>query len=405
MIEKLLVASFAVVFALLPVSEFLPGNIGTLWLAATFALLLGTVFLFKVRTAPRFPSAWLSATCFAALGVVTASEAAIRPENHFSMGVQILFFMAIGPFAMSSLLQSSRPAGGAIAGGFLLGQSVSAGAAVFQAAGGTVFGAALLNGRASGLAGHQNILGVLSGAAFILALHIMMRRRGKLMLLLVMALNLAGLLLSGSISALIATVAGTVVLLIAARVKARVPVFIGLLGTGAVGLASNLAEDSELVRGPMDRIKQVTGQTSETATWDIRQNTYQFAWERIQRDPLFGRGLDDASGLTFDHVTLTHNLLLRSWMQGGLGMGAAFAIIYVIACIVVVRAVLKSGNALAAGLLVVMLGFALTSAALQQGYFWLAVLAAWALIEPPHRNVPHPLPTSRPTWYSRSLSL
>lgn len=385
--EKLFVAAYALIFALLPASEFFPGTWSMLWTALTFAVLVGTLFLFKVRAVPLKPFVWLAIAALAGLGILTASDAAESLQGHLMVGAQIFIFMAFGPFALSSILRSSRKAAPAITRGFLLGQSVSAAAAVLQATGMTTFGAALIHGRATGLAGHPNILGVVSGVAFVLVLFLVMRRRRRGLLILVMMLNLAALLLSGSISALIATVAGTVVLLIASRVKARVPILVGLVGAGIATYASNFAEDSELLRGPVDRIKQVTGQTSDTATWGIRQNTYQYALDRIADDPLLGRGLDDASGLTYDGVTLTHNLLLRSWMQGGLGMGLAFALLYLIAVAVILRAIFKGQNPLSAGLLVTVLGFALTSAAFQQGYFWLLVLAAWALVEHPRRKV------------------
>ena len=140
--------------------------------------------------------------------------------------------------------------------------------------------------------------------------------------------------------------------------------------------------ETELFRGPLERIRQVTGQTSQLSTWDLRQNTWDYAWEQIQRDPFYGAGLDNAAGATFDYVTLTHNFLLRGWFQGGLFAGAAFVLITAVCLWAIARALLQGRDAASAGVLAVILGFSMTSAALQQGYFWLLLLGAWAIIDP-----------------------
>lgn len=370
------------VFLVLPISEGLP-TLGTaLWTAAAFAVLLGHVALGRAAR-PSYPVLWSVAAYAAGLGALSSSANAIDIRGHLINAVPILLFLILGPYVLRYVAKSSPETVGKLVAGFLIGQAVSATSAVVQALGLSVLGYHVQLGRAPGLAGHPNTLGVMAGISIVVSIFLLSKGKGRrLPLVLVFLLNVGALLASGSVSALLACAVGVVIVFVAGRVPSRIPMLIA----GGVALAfwglTQLTAESGLLRGPVDRFKQVTGQTRETSTLDIRQNTYSFAWERIQKDPFFGAGLDNLSGATFNQITVTHNVLLRSWFQGGLGMGLAFALIYVVAAVVIVRAILHGTDAASAGVLAVIIAFSMTSAALQQGYFWLLMLGAWALIEP-----------------------
>lgn len=378
---KLVAALVVSIFFFLPFSEALPSWASAAWAGAVFLVLLGCLAFGHGRK-PVAHILWVGAAYLAAIGVVTSSAAADSMRGHLVIGAQVLIFVAAGPFALRRLAEVEGLPTRAVAA-FLIGQSISATAGLAQAAGMTTMGFRAVNGRASGLAGHPNILGLLSGVAVVILLYLMFKTdRRRWPLLTGLVLNIGALFASGSISAIIACGVGVFLFMWAARLSLRVPVLL----TGAVFAALWLMDQLDkagIIRSPARRLAQVTGQTSDKSTLDIRQNTYAFAWEGIQKDPLYGRGLDAASGATFDYITLTHNILLRTWFQGGLAMGLAFTLIVAAAAFVVLRAVLKWQDAAPAGVLAVLIGFSMTSAALQQGYFWLLILGAWALLNNP----------------------
>lgn len=300
------------------------------------------------------------------------------------IGAQVLLFITFGPFAMRRLVDIPGVLKAAV-GAFLFAQSISSAAGIMQASGTAVFGWKTANGRSLGLASHPNILGVLASVAIVVILYLLFKTQvRKRPLLIGLGVNIGGLLVSGSISSLSACVIGVLVFMFAARVSFKVIATLLVVGGAGLWGVTELAA-SGLLRGPAQRIAQVTGQTSDVSTLDIRQNTYAFAWEQIRRDPFFGRGLDSESGATFDGITLAHNILLRAWFQGGLGMGLAFALIYAAVAAMIIRSLVRGIDPAPAGVLAVVVGFSMTSAALQQGYFWLLLLGAWALLSNPSR--------------------
>ena len=136
-------------------------------------------------------------------------------------------------------------------------------------------------------------------------------------------------------------------------------------------------EVAQYFRSPADRFFQVTGQTDDISTLDIRLNTYRVAWERIQIDPFMGKGIDPGQSAAFGN-TMVHNLFLHAWYQGGIALAAGIAAVLVAVLVFVVQALRARTFALAAGILITVLSYALTSAFFEQVYYWLPVVAAWA---------------------------
>lgn len=377
---KLIYAAVAAVFFLLPFSEALDGMPALAWTGAVLAGLACVVVLGKGRS-PVWPGLWIVASFLVLVGIVGSSANADSFRGHVLIGAQVLLFITFGPFALRRLAGIPGVLKAAV-GAFLLAQSISSVAGIVQASGTAVLGYKTANGRSLGLASHPNILGVLASVAMVIFLYLLFKTQvRKLPLLIGLGANIGGLLVSGSISSLSACVIGVLVFMFAARVSFKVIATLVVVGGAGLWGVTVLAA-SGLLRGPAQRIAQVTGQTSDVSTLDIRQNTYSFAWDYIQQDPFFGRGLDSSSGATFDGITLAHNILLRAWFQGGFGLGLAFALIYAAVAAMIIRSLVRGVNAAPAGVLAVLIGFSMTSAALQQGYFWLLLLGAWALIEP-----------------------
>lgn len=367
-----------VVAAGLPVARWLPPPWGGRWMV--LSLLLAVLPLLAFRAArPRFALLWPVVAALFVVAALASWPNAVDPESHLVVAVQLVVWAAAGPFALAGLRAHDPRGMGLALRAFLVVQSVSALAAVAQAAGSVVGGVAALYGRSPGLSGHQNILGMFCGVAMIVSLQALRTRRSAGGLL-VLVVNSAALLASGSLTAAVAVVMGLVVLLVTTRVKLRT--IIGIVTAATVALWVTTLASGETFKSPADRLLQVTGQTGQTSTLQIRIETVQYAWDRIVERPLSGWGLDDRSGATFDGLTLTHDVLMRGWYQGGLAGLLAFGLIFLACAGAVLQAMRRAEDAVPAAVLTVIWGFALTAATFQQGYFWLPLLGAIAYLTP-----------------------
>jgi O-antigen ligase len=370
-----------VVAALLPVAAWLPAPFKAAWQLGTFTLILGALFTLWAAM-PRYGVLWPIVGLGFVLATLSALPYAENQRAHWIIGAQLVIWTSAGPFAVAGLMNRIPRLRRQAVTFFVLAQSISAVAAVIQMFGREVLGASSLYGRAPGLAGHQNILGLFSGVALIL-LVAELRRRRKGSVLALTALNGAALLASGSLSASGALILGLVVLLAAQRVRLDRLFAMAVLGGATAWAISVYAGQSSDFKTPMDRYLQVTGQTHQIGTVDERMQTVRYALLRIQERPLTGWGLDDVSGGTYDNFTLTHNVLIRAWYQGGVIAFLCFLVIFAMSIAVIARSVTHGGyDEVPAATLTVVWFFAMTAATFQQGYLWVPLLAAWAALEP-----------------------
>ena len=377
-------ASAVVLAAVLPLSWGLPPALRLAWTAAVVGALLGLLLTGRARLGPG-SGVWLAATYLAGVATVVSAAHAVDRATHVQNGVLLVAVWGLAPPVLRWAAGSRPDLLRAAATGLVLGQTASSLVAVAQSVtGGAVLGSAAELGRAPGLAGHSNVLGLLAAVAIVLCLGDLrtartVRRRAALALL--VAANAGGLLASASMTALAALALGSLVLAVALRVRLRwVVLAVASLAALVTALAS-LAPGAGSFRTPAERLLQVTGQTDQISTMATRLETVQAAWEGIRRDALVGVGLDDASGVTsivLDGETLTHDLPLRAWYQGGLALVLAVVLVYLHVARGLVLAMRRGVAATEASVLGVMLSFALTSATLQQPYFWLVATAASA---------------------------
>lgn len=382
--ENLTLGAVAALVFVLPFSQALPGTVRLGWNVAIFVLFLICLLTWKVRR-PIGGGWWVAVSALVIISVVSSSGSAESLTAHMFIGAQIWFFVTLGPFVIRYL--TSLDGGARLLGlAFLIGQSISSGAAIAQTSGVSTLNQAVLFGRATGLAGHPNVLGLLAGmAVLILTAAVVGRSRRKLVLVILLLVNLTALIASGSVSSMIASLVGFLVLLVSQRVPLKGPILLGAAASAALWVLSTVAPEG-LLRGPLERLRQVTGQTSNVSSLDAREQTIQYAWAGIQRDPWYGRGLDHLSGLTGDQRTVTHSVLLRAWFQGGLALGLAYAIIAVLILWITLRAIRRGRDALAATLLALTASFSLTSAALEQAYYWVPILVALSFVDPSKRR-------------------
>jgi O-antigen ligase len=174
-------------------------------------------------------------------------------------------------------------------------------------------------GRMTGFTQHVNDLGGVCALAALPALAIALEKQlstaARVLASVVMALGLAGLVLSGSVAGMAAASVSLVVWLVMSRPDKRQ--LLGLVSLGLVLTAAVYLQQEWVGLSPLARIVQVTGSaTEETATAWSRIRVYEESWTVIRASPLVGVGLDSGSSteLVGDFV---HNMFLAVWLQAG----------------------------------------------------------------------------------------
>lgn len=392
---RLVLAAWTCVALFLPVYRVLPGGARTIWFGAALGLIVVSLALGRIAR-PLFPALWIVAGYGAVIAIFTATGKASVSENFFN-GAQLLVLLGCGPFALRWLVLNIPGFTQRMTAAFLIGQTISSAAGIAQIAGTPVLGWSSIQGRAPGLASHPNVLGLLSSIAILICVHSLVHgSRRRLVVAIAAAINLGGLLATGSLSSLIAGALGLLVMALSLRDRIK---HLTRLIAGAViaaWLVLTYTDFVDSLRTPADRYMQVTGQTGAESTWEIRQRTYAFAWEAIIKEPLFGIGLPAKYGATFDGVTVTHNFFLRSWYQAGIALAVPSAMIVLAVLIVAWRSLRVKDNSLAAGVLVTVMGFALTSAFFEQPDYWLPALLAWSVLAPRSKPEVDKLVAARP---------
>ncbi|OUZ10499.1 hypothetical protein BHE97_06980 [Aeromicrobium sp. PE09-221] len=265
---------------------------------------------------------------------------------------------------------------------FLGVQTLSALAAIVQMAGGSVLGVVAVAGRARGLAGHPNILGIMSVIAILILFDLM--RRGVInrvlgvALLLVHAVTILG---SASLSSMLMLAVGLMFYVFAARGAIRyllgtlaIVAVVGVLVTANGNLISLLPESLEA------RVSEVTDPSGDRASLLIRFGAYQYAIDSIAGDPIMGVGMDTMNQSTTQSGLVVHNYLLRGWFQGGLLLFIALTTISAMFVMASARYIRRTGVLAPAAILVSMLVFGLTSSLYTQSHYWVVMLVSFVVM-------------------------
>ncbi|MFE4080508.1 O-antigen ligase family protein [Paenarthrobacter sp. YIM B13468] len=190
--------------------------------------------------------------------------------------------------------------------------------------------------------------------------------------------NAGALVATGSLSSLLSLAAATVVLIVVYRAAIRSIVLgvIVLAGTAVVLMAAGF--DPTAVLAPVNhRIDVVTGESVGVASLGIRQQTYAFAWEYIQNDPLVGVGMDSTNQGTFNGVTVVHNYVLHAWYQGGLALLLAMAGVTLLVIGRVVRTMMTGAKGPESAIMAAVIVYALGSAFFDQQQYWIPLILAF----------------------------
>ena len=237
--------------------------------------------------------------------------------------------------------------------------AIGASGAVIQLLYGNIIpGGYIASGRYTGFTDHANQLGELVATALPVALalfvfvlaHSARYRMAKLVGVVAVAGFLAaGLMLSGSVTGLLASAVGVLVFVMALR---GVRLSVRLVTLSVAVLASTVLP-SFLVTGyktnPFQRLAGA-GNANQSASYTANERIvgYRIAWHRIERDPLIGVGLAGPSAtVTQDGVPLNvvHDTVLGSWHQAGIFGLVGILMIFGSLCNVARRAVARTAGA------------------------------------------------------------
>lgn len=373
--------------AILPVYRLVMTNVSALFPYAVLALIVACVLLGRVAY-PVFPRLWLAALCVVPMAAVIAGTTTSIIASTI-VGVKIALLIGLAPFVIRYFVLQDRNFVRRALTGFVVVQTLSAIAGLVQVTGVTILGRAANSGRANGLAVHPNVLGIMCALTLLICISVLPRSRGwmRLLLVAVTAVNAAALFATGSLSSLLAAVVGAVVLLICMRITGRaVILLIGATTLAFVGL-SIFGYDTTVLTGSVEeRVDVVTGVSDGVASLNVRERTYDYAWQSISGDPITGVGMDGVNEATFDGSTVVHNYVLRGWYQGGFLLFAVLAAFTVAMLVLVFRSLRDAENSVAAATITAMLTFAATSAFYDQQQYWLPILLAVAVTTPPRKS-------------------
>jgi O-antigen ligase len=312
-------------------------NFSDAFFAASFIFLI-----LSRRPPPRAPKtpAWYVGAFIFLLSALIASTQAMVVSASLIVVINAIFVFFVLQYLWRQQLNNTRRMQWAL-GAFVLGATISALVAILQVefgillpSGASAAGSIGGNWRAIGLSTQPNLAGIAFALGIIFSLGLLLELRGNLRRFFIgcLVVQLMALLLSGSISGLLALIAGVIVFVIARGVPLKTIVLI-LLAVAAVYVLVFGAIDRGSHLDPITRIQQATNPNSGTGggTLSLREDTWKAAWTGIQQKPVWGHGLDQTTLAVYFAPYLyeyfaPHNLIFLYWFGGGIFMLLALAI-------------------------------------------------------------------------------
>lgn len=280
--------------------------------------------LLSLRKPPRnLPGSIYTAGILLLLGGVFASAVASDLSGSLLATVRLLYLAVVIPWTFLMLLltpsQVARAAACWVAGAAVAG----AGAVMQLVAGDVIPGGDITNaGRFTGFTASISDLGgitAVGAAAALAALNAGLSRRAQGAAVTALALCLVGLVLSGSVSGMIALAAAAAVLLIRRGVQLRKLIMVGAVATAVLAAVLNVQAQLGAL-GPIERLMQATGITATSADLDTASTRAELAnqaWIGIEAQPILGHGMGLADNILFGSFTV-HNIFLAGWHAGGI---------------------------------------------------------------------------------------
>lgn len=322
------------------------------------------------------------------LAVVTSSLAAVDAGESLLVGARVVYIFAVWQWVTRAVVDTPRVLRLVVVA-FVIGCAVSglAGAAQVVLAV-DIPNSTVVFGRAAGLQTHPNGQGGALAIGLAAAFALVTDRSTRLVGLMGLILTAGGLVLSGSVSGMIAATIGAIVVLLRARPSVGWIVSASALGVAAWFLLTRIDILIPGAVSPVTRLLDTTGQGVGESTALTRWLTIEHAWSTIIERGIGGVGLDVASGVTYDGETAAHSILVLVLLQGGL--------LLLMAVLLAVTTALASLRRAFPGDVVSRVGvpamvftalfFALTGPVLYERWFWLPMLLAIAVAAAARRS-------------------
>jgi hypothetical protein len=278
------------------------------------------------RPAASVPTGLVAGVGIVAFGGLISSPNAASPAGSVIEVLQVVYVMLLWAWTGATVLRNRRQIITALTM-WTMSAAINGFYAIAQALTGS-----LGSGRTTGLTPHPNDLGGACAVALIPALMLATSRfpgqgarLGPLERALrwgILGLVVAGLVLSVSVTAMLASFVGIVIWTIApvVRAPARLAVVIGL----AFAVMTVTLVGGRVI-SPTDRIQTVTGSSgSGSGSVDARLKTVQRAFTRIQQDPVIGAGFDKAGGVVTvinkgsNTQIQVHSAPVAAWYEAGI---------------------------------------------------------------------------------------
>lgn len=298
----------------------------------------------SARSSPM-PASWSIFVFLIASGGFLSSARAVDPTASLGITLRLLVVTAVLPLLAWLLMRHEIDlvrAGAALA----IAGALQGAAAILQVMGfeSSLFGNPQY-GRYTGFAGHPNDLGAALAITLpvsLISIFILSKRRLVLALLVLAFLaTVAGLLLSGSLSAIAGGIAGVITALFVLRGGNRSSKRWAMYGVTSLTVALLLlfllifygptvgsSERIAVVKDPKTRLAEVVG---SQGTLETRLRTVESAVEDIAQNPLIGTGFDHESSDVFEGGQV-HSMLILAWHAGGLLVFAGLFSLLCLSC-------------------------------------------------------------------------
>lgn len=256
-----------------------------------------------------------------AIGGLLSSFGAVDASQSVAIVLRLLYLTLVWFWLGTIVLETRRHVEIAITAWVASAAVSSSGAIVQYFYGDVIPGGDVAWGRMTGFTPHTNNLAGLAATAFVPALMIAVdssTRTRKVVGTLAVALITAGILLSGSVGALLTAGASMVFWLALRGLSQRLVVSLGAVVAAAFILMSS--SGTTLSPAPIERFERVTSSDPSEAEGSVftRVEGYGNAWERIRENPLTGVGLDEASNERLLEGHFVHNIIINPWFSAGI---------------------------------------------------------------------------------------